>query len=83
MSVLHKSDIFPEHPSIVAQTRFVTRDQSGLHSHDFYEAFIVELGSMMHVLNNRPIPMHPFSLAVIYPEDCHEFLQPRQRRSIS
>ena len=75
METLFKESIFPGTEYFVAQTRFVQKPATGLHNHNFYEAFIVVSGSMAHVINGNRAVMHPYSLALVFPEDTHEFLQ--------
>lgn len=44
-----------------------------LHTHEFYEIFLVTKGNLTHVLNGREIPMSSDMLCLVMPEDAHQY----------
>ena len=74
MSKLMKKDVFP-FVSFYSR-RTVLSDSTGNsapHTHDFYEAFIVEEGPLQHHVNGRVETLYPDTLVLVHPEDYHFF----------
>ena len=74
MKQLTKETIFPTFPFYARQTHLTdASEQSELHSHDFYEVFVVEEGPLQHQINGQMETLYPDTLVLIAPEDCHTF----------
>lgn len=47
-----------------------------MHTHDYYEVFLVIAGTAMHHVNGGMFPLEKGSLVFARPEDCHCYLPP-------
>lgn len=47
-----------------------------LHTHDYYEVFLVISGSAVHYVNGSNFPLKKGSLVFARPDDCHCYLSP-------
>ena len=57
-------------------TAYVSRSTEGswdLHTHDFYEIFLVDSGAGQHRLPGQSIPLRPGCVAFVRPADIHGF----------
>ena len=43
------------------------------HSHNFYELIAVVSGSGIHEINDQSYPLHPGSVFLLSPKDCHRY----------
>ena len=75
MNRLYKHDIFPDRTFHIDRTLINDNGRTAPHSHDFYELFIVEEGTLEHERNHEIEIMTPDSMALIYPEDAHAFVR--------
>lgn len=46
------------------------------HYHDYFELFLTMSGSVGHVVNGVTQTLHPGTLMLIRPQDCHDYLHP-------
>lgn len=57
----------------LARTRFHSSRWSPLHTHDFYEVFLVLNGPLEYEINHASEILHPRSLIFVTPSDLHRF----------
>lgn len=74
MTQLLKKDVFPRY-SFYSRCTVLSEaaGQSTPHTHDFYEVFIVEEGSVYHHINDTCEVLHPDTLVLVHPQDRHAF----------
>lgn len=68
---LLKNEIFPQE-DICFHVNDETHHFPFLHSHDYYETFIVLSGNLFHELNGECRKLFAGSIMIIFPEDCHQ-----------
>lgn len=69
--LLRHEDLFGVRGFHIAETVLAMEGPSFLHTHDFYEIFLVTEGRLIHQVNGREVPMARDSLGLVLPEDVH------------
>ena len=74
-AVLHLRDYAPrDEPAIhIARSVYAPAQRLPLHSHDFYELYLIEEGCLRHRLNGREVDVERGAFQMIRPFDIHAF----------
>lgn len=58
----------------------VSAPRPPLHSHDFYECFLVEAGQGVHIVGGKRTPLDPGMLVFMRPEHAHAYKGPARKQ---
>jgi AraC family transcriptional regulator, dual regulator of chb operon len=74
MDHLNYIDIFePGFPFFIADTVFSGTQKTNVHTHNFYEFFLLRQGELIHHHNEKKYTMKPGEICFIHPNDPHYF----------
>lgn len=73
MVVLHGETLFGERGYHIAETLLETQARTFLHTHDFYEIFLIIEGEVHQYINGTQQVIKKNGLCFVRPEDCHQF----------
>lgn len=73
MTVLHGNDYFPSPDATLTVEPRTPQPPFPEHSHDFYEIFLVEKGTGVHIVNNVPYILRSGTVCFIRDRDRHLF----------
>ncbi len=73
MVKLEKENILNEYGFHIGETVLSDDSVTFLHTHDFYEVFLVKEGEVMHYINGRQALLKKGMLWMVNPEDVHNF----------
>ena len=73
-SQLKESDYFDENVEMhYALLQSAEKVGPNLHTHDFFEIFLITEGQIKHIVNGRTLLLLPGSMTLIRPDDAHYY----------
>lgn len=73
MIQLKEADILNRRIYHLAETILKENTITFLHTHEFYELFLVTAGNLVHTINGREVMMSAGTLCLVRPEDVHQY----------
>lgn len=69
----HLHDYVSGNEVFLSKTNYPINQRIPLHSHDFYELYVVTQGSLIHDYNGRQIALEKGAMQLIHPLDIHRY----------